>query len=151
MTDAYSYRVLSCFFRIGRRNKDRPRLYRHHGFGSVLRRAVSSQLINFWYTFTAFDHFDEFQFPSGSSAWIIGEHLEFFNRALSLIESSTVASQKKWACRSKTIKKSLPTEADGIDSLTQSTWPPTHTQFQSQRGLDYHSQSLGRTQCSNSE
>ena len=27
----------------------------------------------------------------------------------------------------------------------------THTQFQSQRGLDYHSLSLGRTQCSKSE
>ena len=55
VTDAYSYRVLSCFFRIHRRNKDRPRLYRHHGFGSVLRRAVSYQIINFLHRFTAFD------------------------------------------------------------------------------------------------
>ena len=55
VTDAYSYRFLSCFFRIHRRNKDRPRLYRHHGFGSVLRRAVSYQIINFLHRFTAFD------------------------------------------------------------------------------------------------
>ena len=62
---------------------DRPRLYRHHGFGSVLRRAVSYQLINFWCKFTVLDHFDGFQFLSGATAWIITEHLEVFNRALS--------------------------------------------------------------------
>ena len=77
------------------------------------------QLINVWYKFTAFDHLDEFQFLSGSTAWIITEHLEVFNRALSVVEFSTAACQKKRACRSKTIKKkNLPTEADGIDSLT---------------------------------
>ena len=49
--------------------------------------------------------FDEFQFLSGSTAWIIGEHLEVFNRALSLIESSTAASQKKWACGQRPLRK----------------------------------------------
>ena len=115
-----SYRVCLFFFRMDKRRKDRPRLCRHLGFGSVLRRAVSYQLINFLYKFTAFDHFDGFQFLSGSTSWRTGEHLEVFNRAtaFSLIESSTAASQKKWAL-SKTIKKmSLPTEAGGIDSLT---------------------------------
>ena len=47
------YRVCSSFFRMDGRNKDRPRLCRHHGFGSVLRRAVSYQLINFLYKSTA--------------------------------------------------------------------------------------------------
>ena len=119
VTDAFSYRLHSCFFRIDRRNKDRPRLCRHHGFGSALRRAVLYQLINVWYKFTVFDHFDGFQFLWGSTAWIITEHLEFFNRALSLIESSTAASQKKWACGQRPLKKKiLATEADGIDRLT---------------------------------
>ena len=90
------YRVCSSFFRMDGRNKDRPRLCRHHGFGSVLRRAVSYQLINFLYKFTALDHFDGFQFLPGSTAWIITEHIEVFNRA------------SKWGW-SKTIKKkSLP-------------------------------------------
>ena len=87
-----SYRVCSFFFRMNERSKDRPRLCRHHGFGSVLRRAVSYQLINFLYKFTALDHFDGFQFLPGSTAWIITEHLEVFNRA------------SKWGW-SKTIKK----------------------------------------------
>ena len=72
------YRVCSSFFRMDGRNKDRPRLCRHHGFGSVLRRAVSYQLINFLYKFTVLDHFDGFQFLSGSTAWIIIEHLKVF-------------------------------------------------------------------------
>ena len=76
-----SYRVCSFFFRMNERSKDRPRLCRHHGFGSVLRRAVSYQLINFLYKFTVLDHFDGFQFLSGSTAWIITEHIEVFNRA----------------------------------------------------------------------
>ena len=91
-----SYRVCSFFFRMNERSKDRPRLCRHHGFGSVLRRAVSYQLINFLYKFTALDHFDGFQFLPGSTAWIITEHLEVLNHA------------SKWGW-SKTIqKKSLP-------------------------------------------
>ena len=76
-----SYRVCSFYFRMDKRCKDRPRLCRHLGFGSVLRRAVSYQLINFLYKFTALDHFDGFQFLPGSTAWIITEHLEVFNRA----------------------------------------------------------------------
>ena len=93
VTDARcSSRVCSFFFRMDKRRKDRPRLCRHHGFGSVLRRAVSYQLINFLYKFTALDHFDGFQFLPGSTAWIITEHLEVFNRA------------SKWGW-SKTIKK----------------------------------------------
>ena len=58
------YRVCSFFFRMDKRSKDRPRLCRHLGFGSVLRRAVLYQLTNVWYKFTAFDHFDGFQFLS---------------------------------------------------------------------------------------
>ena len=82
VTDARcSYRVCSFFFRMDERGKDRPRLCRHHGFGSVLRRAVSYQLLNFLYKFTAFDHFDGFQFLSGSTVWIITEHLQVLNRA----------------------------------------------------------------------
>ena len=91
-----SYRVCLFFLRMDKRSKDRPRLCRHLGFGSVLRRAVSYQLINFLYKFTALDHFDGFQFLPGSTAWIITEHLEVLNRAF------------KWGW-SKTIqKKSLP-------------------------------------------
>ena len=77
------------------------------------------QFINFLYKFSAFDHFDAgFQFFSDQLPWIIGELLEVFNRALSLIESSTAASQKKWAWLKTIKKKSLPNEADGIDRLT---------------------------------
>ena len=59
---------------------------------------------------TGFNSFQD-QMP-----WIITEPLEVFNRALSLVESPTAASQKKWAW-SKTIlkEKSLPTEADGMN------------------------------------
>ena len=76
-----SYRVCLFFLRMDKRSKDRPRLCRHLGFGSVLRRAVSYQLINFLYKFTALDHFDGFQFLPGSTAWIITEHLEVLNHA----------------------------------------------------------------------
>ena len=51
----------------------------------------------------------------------------------------------------KDILQSTRLHAHALENWHKSTWPPTHTQFQSQRGLDYHSQSLGRTQCSNSE
>ena len=51
----------------------------------------------------------------------------------------------------KDILQSTRLHAHALKNWHKSTWPPTHTQFQSQRGLDYHSQSLGRTQCSNSE
>ena len=87
-----SYRVCSFFFRMDKRSKDRPRLCRHLGFGSVLRRAVLYQLTNVWYKFTAFDHFDGFQFLSWSTAWIITEHLEVFNRASKWGWSKTITA-----------------------------------------------------------
>ena len=93
-----SYRVCSFFFRMDKRSKDRPRLCRHLGFGSVLRRAVSYQLIKFLYKFTAFDHLDGFPLQTRT----------VFNRALSLVESYTAASQKERAW------SSLPTLADEI-------------------------------------
>ena len=84
-TEKSRLRAVSFFSVVRRakreRSKDRPRLCGHHGFGSVLRRAVSHQLINFLYKFTALDHFDGFQFLPGSTAWIITEHLEVLNRA----------------------------------------------------------------------
>ena len=50
----------------------------------------------------------------------------------------------------KDILQSTRLHAYALKNWHKSTWPPTHTQFQSQRRLDYHSQSLGRTQCSRS-
>ena len=51
----------------------------------------------------------------------------------------------------KDILQSTRLHTHALKNCHKSTWPPTHMQFQSQHGLDYHSQSLGRTQCSNSE